>query len=253
LKPLILLTNDDGYFADGIRALARHLRRFAEVVVVAPDREKSAASLALTLRQPLRAEKISRRIFAVDGTPADCVYLAVAKLLPRIPELLVSGINHGPNLGRQDISYSGTVSGAVQGTFLGIPSVAVSLLHDTKKHFAFDSAADFTARLAIEVLRIGLPAGVTLNVNIPPEPVGGIELTELGEKRYAPEVVEKKDPRDRTYYWIGLAKIDPSGGRRSDVRAVERGSVSITPIHTDRTDRRALASPALKKVLQDLA
>ncbi|OGD21939.1 MAG: 5'/3'-nucleotidase SurE [Candidatus Aminicenantes bacterium RBG_16_63_16] len=251
--PLVLLTNDDGYFSEGIRALARRLGRSAEVVVVAPDREKSAASLALTLRRPLRVEKISRRTFAVDGTPADCVYLAVAKLLPRPPDLLVSGINHGPNVGRQDTAYSGTVSGAVQGTFLGIPSIAASLLADFKKHFSFDSAGDFTARLALAVLRTGLPPGVTLNVNIPPGPVKGIELTELGEKRYEPEVVEKKDPRDRTYYWIGLAKISPSGGRRSDVRAVERGSVSITPIHTDRTDRRALASAALRKILQGLA
>jgi len=252
LKPLILLTNDDGYFSEGLRALAGRLRPFSEVVIVAPDREKSAASLALTLRHPLRVEKIGPRTFAVDGTPADCVYLAVAKILPRPPDVLVSGINHGPNLGQQDISYSGTVSGAIQGTFLGIPSVAVSLLPDAKKHFAFDFAGDFTARLALDVLRAGLPAGVTLNVNIPPLPVSGIELTELGEKRYAPEVVEKRDPRDRTYYWIGLAKANPTGSRRSDVRAVERGSISITPIHTDRTDRRALASPALKKLLQDL-
>ena len=253
MKPLILLTNDDGYFSEGIRALARHLGRSAEVIVVAPDREKSAASLALTLRQPLRVEKISRRTFAVDGTPADCVYLAVAKLLPRPPDLLVSGINHGPNVGRQDTAYSGTVSGAVQGTFLGIPSIAASLLADSRKHFSFDSAGDFTARLALAVLRTGLPPGVTLNVNIPPGPVKGIELTELGEKRYEPEVVEKKDPRDRIYYWIGLAKISPAGGRRSDVRAVERGSVSITPLHTDRTDRRALASASLRKILQGLA
>jgi 5'-nucleotidase len=253
LRPLILLTNDDGYFSAGIRALARHLRPSAEIIVVAPDREKSAASLALTLRQPLRVEKISRRTFAVDGTPADCVYLAAAKLLPRAPDLLLSGINHGPNLGRQDISYSGTVSAAIQGTFLGIPSVAVSLLPDAAKRFTFDTAGRFMARLAAALLRSGLPPGVTLNVNIPPGPPGRIELTELGEKRYEAEVVEKKDPRDRAYYWIGLARISPSGGRRSDVRAVERGSISITPIHMDRTDRRALVSPTLRKLLQGLA
>ncbi len=250
MKPLILLTNDDGYFSRGIRTLAKHLRPWAEVVVVAPDREKSAASLALTLRHPLRVEKISRGTFAVDGTPADCVYLAVAKLLPRAPALLISGINHGPNLGWQDTSYSGTVSGAIQGTFLGIPSVAVSLIHNARKRFGFESAGEFTARLAREILREGLPPGVTLNVNIPTGPVRGIELTELGEKRYQPEVVEKTDPRDRTYYWIGLAKISPSGGRRSDVRAVERGRISITPLHSDRTDRPALASRALRKLLQ---
>ena len=252
MKPLILLTNDDGYFSEGIGVLARHLRRIGEVFTVAPDREKSAASLALTLRHPLRVEKIGPRTFAVDGTPADCIYLAVAKLLPRAPAFLVSGINHGPNLGRQDISYSGTVAGAIQGTFLGIPSMAVSLIHDADRRFAFGSAAELTARLIAALLSSGLPSGMMLNVNIPPGPVKGVELTELGEKRYDPEVVEKKDPRDRTYYWIGLAKISPSGGRRSDVRAVERGSVSVTPIHTDRTDRQALASGALKKTLQGL-
>jgi 5'-nucleotidase len=252
VKPLILLTNDDGYFADGIRALAKPLRRFAEVVTVAPDRERSAASLSLTLRHPLRVEKIRRNVCAVDGTPADCIYLAVTKLLPRPPRLLISGINRGPNLGQQDISYSGTVSAALQGTFLRIPSLAVSLLPDSEGHFGFDSAAEFTGRLAESVLSAGLPPGVTLNINIPPDPVNGIALTTLGEKRYDPEVIEKRDPRDKTYYWIGLGRITPSGGPRSDVRTVERGYISITPLHTDRTDRRAFSSPSLRKIVQGL-
>jgi 5'-nucleotidase len=252
VKPLILLTNDDGFFADGITSLARQLRRFAEVVTVAPDRERSAASLALTLRHPLRVEKIRRGVYAVDGTPADCIYLALTKFCPRPPRLLISGINRGPNLGQQDISYSGTVSGALQGTFLGIPSIAVSLLPGPDGGFEFDPAARFTGRLAESLLRAGLPPGVTLNVNIPPGPVRGTALTTLGEKRYDPEVVEKKDPRDRTYYWIGLGRITPSGGPGSDIRAVERGRISITPLHTDRTDRRALASASLKKMIQGL-
>jgi 5'-nucleotidase len=252
VKPLILLTNDDGFFAEGITALARPLRRFAEVVTVAPDREKSAASLALTLRHPLRVEKIKRGVYAVDGTPADCVYLALTKLCPRPPRLLISGINRGPNLGQQDISYSGTVSGALQGTFLGIPSIAVSLLPGPDGRFSFEAAARFAGRLAQALLPTGLPPGVTLNVNIPPGPVRSIALTTLGEKRYAPEVVEKRDPRDRIYYWIGLGRITPSGGPRSDLRAVERGRVSITPLHTDRTDRRSLRSPSLKKIVQGL-
>lgn len=253
MKPLILLTNDDGYFSPGIRALRRHLRDCGRVVVVAPDREKSAVSLALTLRHPLRVEKIGRDVFAVDGTPADCVYLAVANLLPRTPALLVSGINPGPNLGWQDTSYSGTVAAALQGTFLGIPSVAVSLIHDSEKRLAFDLAGQFTGRLALKILRNGLPPGVTLNVNIPSGTIRGVEITELGEKRYDPEVVEKKDPRDKTYFWIGLAKISPVGGRRSDVRAVERGRISITPLRTDRTDRRAISSPSLQKIVHRLA
>jgi len=252
VQPLILLTNDDGFFAEGIKALAKPLRRFADVVTVAPDRERSAASLALTLRHPLRVEKTRPGVFAVDGTPADCIYLAVTKICPRPPRLLISGINPGPNLGQQDISYSGTVSGALQGTFLGIPSIAVSQLPDADNDFEFDFAADFTARLARAVLRTGLPAGLTLNVNIPAQPIRGIALTELGEKRYDPEVIEKKDPRDRAYYWIGLGKITPSGGRRSDVRAVERGLISLTPLSADRTARRALSSSPLKTILRGL-
>jgi 5'-nucleotidase len=252
VKPLILLTNDDGFFAEGLQTLAKVLRPVGAVVTVAPDRERSAASLSLTLRHPLRVEKIKRDVYAVDGTPVDCIYLALTKVLPRPPRLLISGINPGPNIGQQDISYSGTVSAALQGTFLGIPSLAVSLLPNAGGGFGFDLAARFTSRLAEAVLRAGLPAGVTLNVNIPPGPGRGIALTTLGEKRYDPEVIEKKDPRNKTYYWIGLGKITPSGSPRSDVRAVERGCISITPLHTDRTDRRAFSSPALRRIVQDL-
>jgi 5'-nucleotidase len=252
MKPLILLTNDDGFFAEGIRALASRLKGLAEIVVVAPDREKSATSLSLTLRRPLRVEKIKSHSYAVDGTPADCIYLAHNKLLVRPPRLIISGINRGPNLGQQDISYSGTVAGALQGTFLGIPSIAVSLLPDQNGRWAYNSAAEWVAGLAARLLETGLAPGLTLNINIPPPPVKGIRLTTLGEKRYAPEVVEKKDPRDKTYYWIGLGKITPLGGPQSDIRAVDLGYISISPLHTDRTDRRALSSPSLRKIIQGL-
>ena len=146
-KPLILLTNDDGFFSEGVRVLAQHLKKIGSIFVIAPDREKSATSLALTLHRPLKVQRIEENTFAVDGTPADCIYLPVKKLLPRKPELIISGLNQGPNLGQQDISYSGTVAAAIQGAYLQIPSIAVSLLHDDKKQFFFE----FSARIACSI------------------------------------------------------------------------------------------------------
>lgn len=253
MKPLILLTNDDGYFAEGILALARHLKGAAETFIVAPDREKSATSLSLTLRRPLRVERIKKNVCAVDGTPADCIYLALKMILTRSPSLIVSGINRGPNLGQQDISYSGTVAAAVQGTFLGIPSVAVSAIPDTRGRYDFGFSARFASRLAARILTRRLPPGLTLNINIPAPPVKGARMTRLGEKRYDPEIVEKKDPRDDTYYWIGSGKPTPVGGRASDVWAVAHGYISVTPLHTDLTDYAALAHPSWKRIIQGLA
>jgi 5'-nucleotidase len=253
MKPLILLTNDDGYFSDGIQALARHLKNQAEIFIVAPDREKSATSLSLTLRRPLRVERIKKNVFAVDGTPADCIYLAVKKLLPGKPELIVSGLNHGPNLGQQDISYSGTVAAALQGTFLRIPSIAVSVLPGKGGKYEFDISAKFICRTTTHLLQKKLPAGLTLNINIPPPPVKGVRITKLGQKRYDPEIIEKKDPRENAYYWIGPGKPKPMGDEATDVRAVELGYISITPLHTDLTDYQALALPLLKKIFYDLA
>jgi len=252
MKPLILLTNDDGYFADGILAVARYLKKAAETVVVAPDREKSATSLSLTLRRPLRVERIKRDVFAVDGTPADCIYLALKMILPRNPSLIISGINRGPNLGQQDISYSGTVAAAIQGTFLRIPSVAVSALPNIRSEYNFDAAAEIVSKLALRILKKKLPAGLTLNINIPPPPIKGARMTQLGEKRYDPEIVEKKDPRDNTYYWIGSGKPTPIGDRSSDVWTVARGYISVTPLHTDLTDYAALAHPSWKRIIQGL-
>jgi 5'-nucleotidase len=252
MHPLILLTNDDGFFAEGIQALARCLRDVAAIFIVAPDREKSATSLSLTLRRPLRVEKIKRAVFAVDGTPADCIYLALRKLLPRPPNLIISGLNHGPNLGQQDISYSGTVAAAIQGTFLQVPSMAVSVLPDEAARYDFAPAASFVRTLAGKILLAGLPAGLTLNINVPSAPFQGVKITKLGEKRYNPEVVEKKDPREKLYYWIGSGQPQPHGDARSDVRAVERGFISITPLHTDLTDYQALSLPFLKKIAYDL-
>jgi 5'-nucleotidase len=253
MKPLVLLTNDDGYFAAGIQALARGLKNQADIFIIAPDREKSATSLSLTLRRPLRVQKIKRNIFAVDGTPADCIYLGLKKLLPRAPSLIISGLNHGPNLGQQDISYSGTVAAALQGTFLQIPSLAVSVLPGEGGKYKFDFSAKFVSEVAKRLLKKRLPAGLTLNINIPPEPVRGVRITRLGEKRYDPEIIEKKDPRENIYYWIGSGKPKALGDETTDVRAVLLGYISVTPLHTDLTDYRALTLPALKKIFHDLA
>jgi 5'-nucleotidase len=253
MKPLLLLTNDDGYYAEGILALARCFKDTAETVVVAPDREKSATSLSLTLRRPLRVEKIRKGVFAVDGTPADCVYLSLKMVLQRDPDLIISGINCGPNLGQQDISYSGTVAAAIQGTFLGIPSLAVSSIPDARGRHDFDYAAGVVRRLAAKILRKRMPGGLTLNINIPPPPVKGARMTKLGEKRYEPEIIAKKDPREKTYYWIGSGKPTPIGDRASDVWSVQHGYISMTPLHTDLTDYSALAQPSWKRIVQGLA
>ncbi|MCX8160346.1 MAG: 5'/3'-nucleotidase SurE [Candidatus Saccharicenans sp.] len=236
--PLFLLTNDDGYFAPGLNALAEELRRVGQVYVVAPDREKSSISLALTLRRPLRAEKIDKNTYAVDGTPADCVYIALRHILPREPDLLISGINRGANLGCQDVSYSGTVAAALQGTFLGIPSIAVSLMGARTSNgriYDFKRAAALVRPLVETILKNGLPPGVYLNINIPPLPTKGIKITRLGEKRYSPELVRKKDPRGKTYFWIGFSDPKGVGPKDSDVHVVDRGWISVTPLQIDRT------------------
>lgn len=244
-KPLVLLTNDDGYFSPALPALAARLRPACDVRIVAPDRERSANSLSLTLRRPLRLFRVRPGVYAVDGTPADCIYLALKGLLPRRPDLILSGMNLGPNLGEQDISYSGTVAAAIQGTFLGIPSVAVSLIPDAAGNFDLASAAAFVAAVARRLLARPLPPGVTLNINIPPSPVRGVRIAGLGRKRYQPEVIEKKDPRGRLYYWIGTSDPEGSGDARSDIRAVAGGFISVTPIHTDLTHYRMMRHPRL--------
>jgi len=248
-KPLILLTNDDGFFSEGIQTLRRSLKDLGKIFIVAPDREKSATSLAITLRRPLRVQKIKPDIYAVDGTPADCVYLALQKFLPRRPDLIIAGMNHGPNLGEQDISYSGTVSAAIQGTFLGVPSLAVSLIADGEGTFFFDFASKIVHSFVKLLLKHRLPEGVTLNINIPPPPVKGLKLTKLGQKRYDPEIIEKKDPRESTYYWIGTGNPKAIGDDKSDVKVSQQGFISITPLHTDLTDYRSMRLPLIKKIL----
>lgn len=233
-KKLILVSNDDGIHSEGIRKLASALRRVGTVVVVAPDRERSAASHSLTLHRPLRVTETGPGSYAVDGTPTDCINLAVHGVLERKPDLVVSGINRGGNLG-EDVSYSGTVSAAMEGTLLEIPSIAVSLVE--RKTFDYTAAAAFAAKLARYVLRHGLPADTLLNVNVPSgRTIKGHRVTKLGKRFFNDVVVEKLDPRGRKYYWIGGDMDRWEGGKEADFHAISKGYISITPLHLDLTN-----------------
>jgi len=239
---LILVTNDDGIQSPGIKALARAMKRVGEVYVVAPDRERTAAGHSLTLHKPLRIEALGRRAFSVSGTPTDCVNLAVNEILPRRPDLVVSGINRGGNLG-DDVTYSGTVSAAMEGTLVGIPSIALSQLGEA--HFHFETAARFATRLVRQVRRFGLPPDTLLNVNVPdlpPAAIKGMRVTCLGRRIFdSNNVIKKQDPRGKTYYWIGGNRIAWEERKDTDQEAVENGMISVTPVHLDLTNYTALA------------
>jgi len=236
-SPRILVSNDDGIHSAGLAALADALEPLGDVVIVAPDREQSACSHALTLHRPLRIDEVGPGRYAVDGTPTDCVNLAVNAILPERPALLVSGINRGANLG-DDVTYSGTVSAAMEGTLLGIPSVAISLLG--RGPYEFRAAAAFAARLAAWVLEQGLPPDTLLNVNVPPDAEGvaprAVALTRMGRRRYGDAIVEKLDPRGRKYYWIGGEDVPFVAEEGTDFHAVQHGLISVTPIHLDLTN-----------------
>ena len=245
-RPKILVTNDDGIYSQGILILAKALRELGEVYVVAPDREQSAIAHSLTLHRPLRVEKIRRDSYAVDGTPADCVHLAVNAILPERPQLIVSGINKGGNLG-DDITYSGTVSAAFEGTLLGIHSFAVSLV--ARSHFKFHPAALFAVRVASRILKKGLPQDTLLNVNVPNlqgKEIKSYKITQQGRWVHnGSAVIEKTDPRGKKYYWIGGGQLIFDRRGDTDFEAVSNGSVSITPLHLDLTDYGSI--PLLKK------
>lgn len=230
MAPLLLLTNDDGFFSPGLEALHESLRDLGEIFIVAPDREKSATSLSLSLHRPLRIQTIRSQVYAVDGTPADCIYLAVKKLLPRPPDLVISGINAGPNLGHQDVAYSGTVAAALQAAFLGLRSVAISLLADNQNNYSFAQAAHIMKKIIAYFLACPFPAGLALNINLPPPPIKGIKVVPLGDKKYNPEIIEQTDPRGRQYYWIGSGNPECSGERETDIEAVKQGYVALTPL-----------------------
>jgi len=249
---LILLTNDDGFFSEGIRALKTKFQKMGDVYIVAPDMERSATSMALTLHHPIRIRKVDERTYGVSGTPCDCVYMALQHLLPREPDLLVSGINPGPNLGQQDVAYSGTVAGAFQGGFLKIPSLAVSLLPDREGNYFFDLTAEIAFNIAEKWLKNRPESNLILNINVPPPPIKGIKLTRLGQKRYNPEIIAKKDPRNRDYYWVGTGTPKPIGEADSDVRVIEDGFISITPLQKDTTDFLSLKEMDQKKSLGNI-
>lgn len=229
----VLLTNDDGYLAPGLTALRKAAEKCWDAVVVAPDREQSAASHALTLNRPLRVVTIDDSTMAVDGTPTDCVMLSLRGLLDEKPDIVISGINNGANLG-DDVIYSGTVAGAAEAVILGIPAVAVSFVDplNTDHEWGAEVAID----VARSLLENGLPPGVFLNVNIPSDTHHKrFETTYLGKRSYRDVIVRKIDPRGKPYYWIAGQPEQWQGGDGCDFAAIERGSISITPLYLDMT------------------
>jgi 5'-nucleotidase len=240
-RPLILVSNDDGIRSAGLRALVDSLATVGEVVVVAPDRERSATGHSLTLTRPLRVTAVDQGWYSVDGTPTDCVMLAVMELLPRRPQLVAAGINHGSNIG-DDVTYSGTVASAIEATLQGIPAFAISVAGNGT--FDFQVAGPCARRVAEEVLRRGLPRDTLLNVNVPALPqdaVRGWKVTRQGRRLYSETVIRKIDPRGHTYYWIGGAAASWEPGGETDHEAVTSGWVSVTPLHLDLTNHGVLA------------
>lgn len=241
--PLILVTNDDGWNSQGIRVLSKALQSIGEIYVVAPEREQSAVGHALTLHRPLKFEKINNKTYLINGTPTDCVILGVNRLLPRRPDLIVSGINNGGNMG-DDITYSGTVAAAIEGTLLGISSFAISFAEENqggKKSLRFQQSARFAQSLAKQVLKKGLPQDTFLNVNVPDTSVfKGIKLTRQGKRVYDNVIREIIDPKGRKHFWIGSDTPVWQSGEDSDFEAVKNGFISVTPVHLDLTNYNAL-------------
>ncbi len=241
MRKKILLTNDDGVHSEGIVLLAAGLSSLGEVTVVAPDRERNATGHSLTLHKPLRAEEIRPRVFAVNGTPTDCVNLAVMSLMKEPPAVLISGINKGGNLG-DDVTYSGTVSAAMEGTLLSIPSIAVSQVGDAP--WLFETAVFYARRIVELIFERGLIKDALLNVNVPNLPkerIKGVAITALGKRIFDSNIViEKVDPRGKKYYWIGGDRSRWEERPNSDASAVAEGRVSITPLHLDLTHYTAL-------------
>lgn len=240
LKPLILVTNDDGIRAPGLAMLAAAMEPLGEVHVFAPDRQQSAVGHGVSLHRPLRVTQTAERWHMVDGTPADCVMLAVRSLLPRRPDLVVSGINPGANLG-DDVTYSGTVAGAYEAMLLRLPGIAFSNVSYAPKHL--ETSAQVATLVARHVLSQPLPADTALSVNVPDMPyeaLKGILMTRMGRRNYQDEIVQREDPRGGVYYWIGGAEPDHYTEAGTDFQAIESGHVSITPLHRDLTNHAAL-------------
>ena len=222
----ILVSNDDGVHSKGLHVLAAALKELGEVYVVAPDRERNAAGHALTLHKPLRVDQLEERVFSISGTPTDCINLGV-RIMKGKPHLVVAGINKGENLG-DDVTYSGTVSAAMEGTLLGIPSFSISISGEGDYHF--DVAARFAQQLASQILKKGLPRDTLLNVNVPDLPkeeIQGVKFTCLGKRVYEDVIVEKVDPRGKKYYWIAGNRIVYEGRRNTDFEALQAGKVEV--------------------------
>jgi 5'-nucleotidase len=231
----ILVSNDDGYLAEGLVALAAALSEHATISVVAPDKNRSAASNSLTLDMPLRATLAHNGFMKVDGTPTDCVHLAITGLLEQEPNMVFAGINHGANLG-DDVLYSGTVAAATEGRFLGLPAVAMSLVGDHPSHF--DTAAQVAVILLKEILVSPLPDNTILNVNVPDVPFSelkGFKACRLGQRHKSEPIISSEDQRGRRIYWVGAAGAEQDAGEGTDFHAINNGYVSVTPLQLDLT------------------
>ncbi len=236
----ILITNDDGIHSQGLSVLKTALSSIARVMVIAPDRERSATGHSLTLTHPVRVEEIGEDSFVTDGTPADCENIGVMGLISVKPDLIVSGINPAPNLG-DDVTYSGTVAAAMEGTLLGIPSFAVSI--NGSNNLYLESAGMTAVKIAQLIEKHGLPEGTFLNVNVPnlsSERINGMVITRQGKRAYREELLKRVDPRGKTYYWIGSKGIIDSQEQGTDVYAISEDMISITPLHLDLTDYAAM-------------
>lgn len=237
-----LISNDDGVDAPGIAVLAEHLSQLGRVTVVAPDRDRSGASNSLTLDQPIRVTALGNDRYRVAGTPTDCVHLALAGLLDHEPAIVVSGINNSANLG-DDVLYSGTVAAAMEGRFLGLPAIAVSLVTRDHQAMHYASAGRAAVRIVARLLEDPLPADTILNVNVPDRPwedIGGFEVTRLGHRHRSEPCIAQVDPRGRPIYWVGPPGPEQDAGPGTDFDAVRRGFISITPITVDLTRYTAL-------------
>jgi 5'-nucleotidase len=236
----ILVSNDDGYLAMGLKVLAEHLQRIASVTVVAPDRDRSGSSNSLTLDVPLRAKKMDNGYVCVEGTPTDCVHLAITGLLEEEPDMVVAGLNAGPNMG-DDVIYSGTVAAATEGRFLGFPSIALSMGSARPRHW--DTGGKVALELVRKLAQRTLDADVILNVNVPDIPyerLSGIQATRLGHRHKAEPVVKDIDPRGRSIYWVGPAGAEQDAGPGTDFYALRHGYVSVTPLQVDLTRHTAI-------------
>lgn len=242
----ILLSNDDGYRAEGIARLRTALQPLADVTTVAPDRNRSGAGNSLTLEVPLRVFDVGEQVFFVPGTPTDCVHLAISGLFDFEFDMVISGVNDGPNLG-DDVLYSGTVAGAIEGRFLGLPTVAVSLCTSTGSARHFETGARVARELVTGLLRRPLDPMLILNVNVPDRPyeeLAGFAATRLGTRHRSEPVLKAQDPRGQSVYWIGSAGNSRDAGRGTDFHAVAAGFVSVTPLSIDLTRHAALADVA---------